>query len=60
MVDGDEIVKVGDEFTLTILVLVTLQPFAFVPITVYVVVIEGFAVTEDPVALFKLEEGDHR
>jgi len=35
------------------------QPFTSVPVTVYVVVEEGFAVTDEPVVLLRLFDGDH-
>lgn len=39
---------VGFGFTVTVTVAVLLQPAAFVPVTVYVVVLVGLAVTEAP------------
>ena len=42
-------VTVGAGLTVTLTDAVLVQPEAFVPVTVYVVVVVGFAVTEAPV-----------
>lgn len=42
-------VTVGDGFTVMVRVAVAVQPFAAVPVTVYVVVVAGVTVTGDPV-----------
>lgn len=60
MVFGDaDTVMFGKELTVTVTVFVFLQPYELVPVTVYVVVVEGLAITVDPVEVFKEEEGDH-
>ena len=43
-------VTVGNGFTVIVTVDVLLQPLAFVPVTVYVVVVEGDTETDDPVS----------
>jgi len=43
-------VMVADEITVTVTVLVPIQPAALVPVTVYVVVVPGLTVIEAPVA----------
>ena len=45
-------------FTVTVTCAVAVHPFV-VPVTVYVVVEAGFAVTLEPVELLKEEDGDH-
>src|SRR5258708_4258089 len=50
---------VGVETTVTVDVAVFLQLFVFVPVTVYTVVVFGFAVTMLPFAELKLPEGLH-
>jgi hypothetical protein len=50
----------GNGFTVTVIVVVPVQPVAvFVPTTVYVVVTTGFAVTLLPVVALKAVAGDH-
>lgn len=49
VVVADEAVTVGDAFTVILRVAVPVQPFAAVPVTVYVVVDAGETVTGDPV-----------
>jgi hypothetical protein len=50
---------VGSGLTRTLDVAVSLQPIPIDPITVYVVVLVGFAVTEAPVVALKPVAGDH-
>lgn len=52
-------VMVGKGFTVTVTVFVFTHPFASVPVTVYVVVEVGFAVTVAPVVEDKPVEGLH-
>jgi hypothetical protein len=52
-------VIVGSGLTVTTAVVVFTQPAAEVPVMVYVVVADGFAVTEDPVVALKPVAGDH-
>jgi hypothetical protein len=42
------VIAVGRGLTTTVFVAVLVQPIAFVPVTVYVVVADGVAVTEAP------------
>jgi hypothetical protein len=49
--------KVGVGLTLIAILVVSLQPVASVPITVYVVAVLGLAVTTAPVVEFKLLAG---
>ncbi len=46
--DGVEAVTFGFGFTVMATVVLFVQPFASVPVIVYVDVIVGFAVTDDP------------
>jgi hypothetical protein len=50
---------VGIGLTVTVTVVVPTQPAALVPVTVYVVVAAGFAVTLVPVVADKPVAGDH-
>ena len=50
---------VGSAFTVTVTVAVLLQPFEFVPVTVYVLVVVGLAVTLAQVVQDKPVAGDH-
>ena len=52
-------VGVGNEFTVTVTVAVLVQPAAVVPVTVYVIVEVGLAVTVAPVVDDKLVAGLH-
>lgn len=54
---GTEIEGIG--FTVTVIVPIPVQPAPLVPITVYVVVLVGLAVTEDPVVAERPVDGDH-
>ena len=49
-------ITIGRGFTVTVTCADAVHPFE-VPVTVYVVVIEGFAVTEEPVELLRLVDG---
>ena len=51
--------KVGNGFIFTVMVVVPTQPFEFVPLMLYVVVAVGLAVTLVAVALLNPVEGDH-
>ena len=50
----------GIGFIFTIAFVESVQPFAPVPITLYVVVAFGVAITIFPVDVFKLDAGDHK
>lgn len=50
---------VGNAFTLTIWVTWSVQPFAAVPVMVYVTVVVGDAVTDVPVVALSPLEGAH-
>ena len=50
---------VGLEFTVTTVFVIPVQPLISVLVTVYVVVIKGFAVTMAPVVVDKPVGGDH-
>lgn len=50
---------VGVGTTVTLMLAVSLQPDAFVPVTVYTVVVEGLAVTEAPLVALKPDAGLH-
>lgn len=52
-------VTIGSAFTRTEVVAVFTHPFASVPVTVYAVVEEGVALTDDPEEVFKPVEGNH-
>ena len=52
-------VIVGNARTVTTLVARLIQPLASVPVTVYVVVTTGDALTVDPVELLNPVDGDH-
>ena len=56
MVTAGETVTTGSGFTVTVVCAVEVQPFKF-PVTVYVVVEEGFAVTLAPVDELNVEDG---
>jgi len=58
MVTFEPPLTVGSGFTLTVTVAVPLHPLA-VPVTVYVVVPDGLAVTLVPVVAERLEPGAH-
>ena len=47
-------------FTVTVTLAVLLQPFEFVPVTVYVLVVVGLAVTLAQVVQDKPVAGDHK
>jgi hypothetical protein len=49
----------GTVFTVIATVVVPVHPLTAVPVTVYVVEVVGFAVTEDPVTALSPVEGDH-
>ena len=51
---------VGKEFTVTVTLFDAVQPAALVPVTVYVVVADGFVCTLEPVVLFNPVPGDHK
>jgi hypothetical protein len=55
---SEETVITGDALTVTETFFATLQPF-FVPVTVYVIFADGFAVTTADVVLFSAVEGAH-
>jgi hypothetical protein len=57
MVAGGQVIN-GNGFTVTVAVVVLLQPAALVPVMVYVVVEPGFAVTLAPVVADKPVAGD--
>jgi len=50
---------VGIGFTVTVIVFTPVHP-AVVPVTVYVVVAEGLAITVEPVVMLSPEDGDHK
>lgn len=52
-------VTVGFWFTVIVVVIVFVQLAAFIPVTVYVVVTDGFAITEDDVEAFNPDTGFH-
>ena len=54
---GGETVTTGNGLTVTVTCAVAVHPAADVPVTVYVVVEEGLAVTDEPVVLLKPVEG---
>ena len=54
-----ETVSTGIGFIVTVVCADAEQPFISVPVTVYEVVEEGFAVTEEPVVLLRLLAGLH-
>jgi hypothetical protein len=56
---GGFTVTVGKGFTVTVTVAVFVHPAAVVPVTVYVVVTVGFAVTVAPVVELRLVAGAH-
>jgi hypothetical protein len=56
---GEFTARVGKGKTVTILVIVFVQPFTAVPVIVYVVVVVGFAVTLAPVVALSPVLGDH-
>lgn len=56
---GELTVTVGAGFTVTVVAAVLVHPFASVPVTVYVVVAEGLAVTDVPVVVLKPVPGVH-
>jgi hypothetical protein len=56
--DGDTDI-VGNGFTVTTTVCVFTQLLEFVPVTVYVIVTVGLAVTDAPVVAFRLVLGAH-
>ena len=49
----------GFEFTVTVTLAVFVAPSASVPVTVYVVLTEGLAITVAPVVVFNPVAGDH-
>ncbi len=55
----DEMLIPGNEFTATVITLVLEQPSELVPVIVYVVVEDGFAVTVDPTESLNPVEGLH-
>lgn len=57
--DDGVTLTVGVGLTVTVLVAVFVQPFAPVPVIVYVVVTVGDAVTEAPVVALRPVAGDH-
>lgn len=54
-----EVLMVGSGFTVMVRVAVLTQPLALVPLTVYVVVTVGEAVTFAPVVTLSPVDGDH-
>lgn len=59
VVDVALTVVVGKGLTVTVTVVVFEQPLALVPVTTYVDVTVGFAVTVDPEVVFNPVDGDH-
>jgi hypothetical protein len=59
MVCGGETTNTGKGFTVTMTCAVAVQPLLSVPVTVYVVVVKGPAVTLEPVVELKFVEGLH-
>ena len=57
--DADVTLTVGVEFTVTILVAAPVHPPELVPVTVYVVVMIGLAVTDEPVVALNPVAGLH-
>ena len=54
---GGVTVTTGSGFTVTVTCVVAVQPLLSVPVTVYVVVEDGFAVTGEPVVALRFVEG---
>ena len=54
---GEIVPPAGDGFTVTVTFAVFVHPIPLVPVTVYVVVFDGLAVTVDPVEEDKPVEG---
>ena len=50
-------VTTGSGFTVTVTCVVAVQPLLSVPVTVYVVVEDGFAVTLEPVVALRFVDG---
>ncbi len=53
-------VTTGSGFTVTVTVFVSVQPEVFVPVTVYVVVVGGAAITVGPEVVFSPVAGLHK
>ena len=56
-IEADETVTMGRGLTVTVTCAMAEQPFASVPVTVYVVVDDGLAVTLDPVVALRFVLG---
>src|SRR5215203_4867272 len=56
---SDDISAEGDCVTLSVTDCVLTQPDAFVPVTVYVVVVEGVAIVTEPLVTERSVAGDH-
>ena len=54
---GGVTVTTGNGFTVTVTCVLAVQPLLSVPVTVYVVVDDGFAVTGEPVVELRFVEG---
>ena len=54
---GGVIVITGNGFTVTVTCVLAVHPLASVPVTVYVVVEDGFAVTGEPVVALRFVDG---
>ena len=59
LADEGETVIVFTEFTVTMDDCLLVQPFEAVPVTVYVMLVLGFAVTFAPVVVFNPVDGVH-
>ena len=57
MAGGGVTVTTGSGFTVTVTWVVAVEPLLSVPVTVYVVVEEGFAVTLEPVVELRFVDG---
>ena len=57
MAGGGVTVTTGSGFTVTVTCVVAVQPLLSVPVTVYVVVEDGFAVTDEPVVELRFVDG---
>ena len=56
---GVATVTIGSGLTVTVTCAVAVQPLASVPVTVYVVVEDGFAVTLEPAVALRFVAGVH-
>ena len=57
IVELDTELTTGNGFTVTVTCAVAVQPLLSVPVTVYVVVADGLAVTGEPVVALRFVEG---